>query len=97
MSTSCNYDRKVRDRGDVDLMNVNGDIVDYGCNGDVLGGGVTGKEEVDGEVRESDGVVNSTNQKHQDGLYGEWFSLGRSWLAGSWLIFVWIVAGMPQD
>ena len=27
-------------------MNVDGDIVDDGCNGEMLGGGVTGGEEV---------------------------------------------------
>ena len=36
-------------------MNVDGDIVDDGCNGEVLGDGVPDEEGVGGEVDEGDG------------------------------------------
>ena len=43
-------------------MNVDGDIVDGGCNGEVLSDGVIGEEGVGGEVDEGDGVMNEGNQ-----------------------------------
>ena len=46
------------DRGDVNVMNVDGNIVDGGCYGEVLSGGVTGEEGVGGEGNKGDGVVN---------------------------------------
>ena len=39
-------------------MNVDGDIVDGGCNGEVLSDGVIGEKKVGGEADEGDRAVN---------------------------------------
>ena len=39
-------------------MNVDEDIVDGSCSGEVLSDGVIGEEEVGGDADESDGVMN---------------------------------------
>ena len=46
-----------RDRWDVNAMNIDGDIIHGGCNGEVLNDGVIGEKEVRGEVDEDDGVM----------------------------------------
>ena len=43
-------------------MDVDEDIIVDGCNGEVLTGGVTGKEGVGGVVGEGEGVVNDGNK-----------------------------------
>ena len=54
---------KGEDRRDVNVMiNVDGDIVNDGCNGDVFGDGVTGEEGVSWKVGEDDGVVYEGNK-----------------------------------
>ena len=54
--------RTGKNREDVNVMDVDGDITDDGCDGELLGGGVTGEEGVCGEVGEGDGVVNEVNK-----------------------------------
>ena len=62
MKVSPEIGRTAGDRGYVNVKNVDGDIVDDSCNGEVLGDGVTGEEGVGGEVDEGDGVVNEGNK-----------------------------------
>ena len=70
-------------RGDVNVMNVDGDIVDGGCNGEVLSDGVIREDGVEGKVDESDGIMNEDNHLisplhhtcYQNGPYGQWCSL----------------------
>ena len=45
-------------RGDVNVMNVDRDIVDDGCNGEVLSDGVIGEEGVGRDADEGDRVMN---------------------------------------
>ena len=42
---------------DVNAMNVDGDIVDGGCDGKVLSDGVIGEEGVGGDANEEDRVI----------------------------------------
>ena len=43
---------------DVNVMDIDGDIVDGGCNGEVLSDGFIGEERVGGEADKGDGVMN---------------------------------------
>ena len=63
-------------RGDVNVINVDGDIVDGGCNEEMLSDGVIGEKGVGWEVDEGGGVMNEGDKRCSLGL-----KLGRSWLA----------------
>ena len=45
-------------QGDVNVTDIDWDIVEDGCNGEVLCSGVTGDEGVGGKVGEGNGLVN---------------------------------------
>ena len=49
-------------RGDVNIVNVDGDIVDSGCNEEVFSDVVGGENGVWGHVDEKDGVVNECDK-----------------------------------
>ena len=53
----CEIEGLAGDRGDANVMNVDRDIVNGGCNGEVLSDGVIEEEGVGGEVSEGDGVM----------------------------------------
>ena len=48
--------------GDVNFLNVAGDIVDGGCNGEVLSDGVIGEKGVRVVVDEGEGVMNESDK-----------------------------------
>ena len=58
----CEIRRTGRDRGGVNVMSNDGDIVNGGCNGEVLNDEVIREEVVGGEVDEGDVVMNEYNQ-----------------------------------
>ena len=64
-------------KGDVNhVMDVDGDMVDDGCNLEMLGGRLNGEEGVGGQVDEDNGVVNSLPPDIVPGQsFGQWCSL----------------------
>ena len=97
----CEIGRTGGDKGDVNVMNVDWDIVDDGCNGEVLGSGVTGEEGVGGDADEGDGVMNegaeSSNSLSPGRSLRTAMQSGKVYLAGSWMISVWILVDMLQE
>ena len=62
VKVQCETGETTGDRGGVNVMNVDEDIVDGGYNGEVLSDGVIVEEGVRGEVDEDDGVMNEGDQ-----------------------------------
>ena len=48
---------------DVNVINIDGDVVDGGCNGEVLSDGVIGEKRVRGDADEGDVVMNDGGNK----------------------------------
>ena len=77
-------------------MNVNGDIVDGGSNGEVLRDGVIGEEGVGWEMDEDDGMMNDGDKSSTTCVTMTVLadscvcSLGMICLVGLWLIQVFI-------
>ena len=53
----CKIGGTAGDTGELNVMNLDGDIVEDGCNGEVLCVGVGGEERVGMDVGEGDGVI----------------------------------------
>ena len=70
MKVWCEIRRTAGDRGDVNVKNVNGDIVEGGCNREVFSDGVIGEEGVGGEPYECDGVMNVVDKSSTNRVPG---------------------------
>ena len=77
-------------RADVNIMNVDGSIVDGGCNGEMLTDVVGGEKWVGKYVDERNGVMNEWqilhHPCHQAGPYGQRCSLEKHLVEALWLI-----------
>ena len=58
----CEIRGTAGDREDINVMSMDDDIVDGGCNGEVLSDGVMGEKEVGGDAYEGDGVMNESDK-----------------------------------